>query len=78
MSTPNSGNPTNLSALSAKRMENGGEFAGILQPEHQFALITDATVASGANPTKAEYDGLVAKFNALLDGMAAVGLMKSA
>lgn len=38
--------------------------------------IAAAGVAAGANPTKAEYDALVGKFNALLVSLKANGLVK--
>jgi hypothetical protein len=39
------------------------------------AAITDEVVAAGANPTKAEYDSLVGKFNALLVAARAKGII---
>lgn len=44
----------------------------------QAATITDATVAAGANPTKAEYDALVGKFNAVLLALEGKGILASA
>lgn len=43
----------------------------------QASAITDATAAAGANPTKAEYDALVTKFNALLAAVRGVGIIAS-
>jgi hypothetical protein len=37
--------------------------------------ITNATVAAGANPTKAEYDALVGKFNSLLAAARSAGIV---
>jgi len=44
----------------------------------QAAAITDAVVADGANPTKAEFDALAAKFNALLLACRGVGVIAAA
>lgn len=41
------------------------------------AHIPDAVVAAGANPTKAEYDALVAKFNLVLGVLRDAGLLPS-
>lgn len=43
--------------------------------EVQAAHIADGEVAAGANPTKAEYDALVGKFNALLAAVENVGIL---
>ncbi|NIP55851.1 MAG: hypothetical protein GWN61_09615 [candidate division Zixibacteria bacterium] len=46
----------------------------------QFSLMvetqTDATVAAGDPPTKAEFDALVGKFNDLIDKLQAAGVME--
>lgn len=39
----------------------------------QPVAIADAAVAAGANPTKAEYDALVGKFNSVLAALRGVG-----
>ena len=41
------------------------------------AFIADATAAAGANPTKAEYDALVGKFNSVLQVLKDAGLIPS-
>lgn len=43
----------------------------------QAATIADAAVAAGANPTKAEYDALVGKFNTALAALEGVGILAS-
>lgn len=43
----------------------------------QAANITDTTAAAGANPTKAEYDALVTKFNLVLTALKNVGILAS-
>jgi len=43
----------------------------------QAATIADAAAAVGANPTKAEYDALVGKFNAALAALEGVGILAS-
>lgn len=77
MATPDSGNPTNLSELTAKQVSNGGGFVGILQPSERAAFVANATVAAGANPTKAEYDATVAIINSLKTTLVNLGLMKA-
>lgn len=55
-------NPENLAALPAKQTaDNGGTFAALLQPSHRITVAN----AAGANPTKAEYDGLLAALRTL-------------
>lgn len=39
--------------------------------------VTNAAVAAGATPTKAEYDALVGKFNALIAELKSQGLIKA-
>lgn len=41
------------------------------------AHIPNAAVAAGANPTKAEYDALVGKFNSVLTTLRDAGLLPS-
>lgn len=41
------------------------------------AHIADAAVAAGANPTKAEYDALVGKFNLVLHALQDVEILPS-
>lgn len=45
--------------------------------EKTDTAIASANVAAGANPTKAEYDALVGKFNALLADLKSNGLIKA-
>jgi hypothetical protein len=65
MSNISSGIPSNKPALPAKQMENGGEFAGILQPENRIAFI--------AAPTNEAT--LITAVNAIRTGMIEKGLM---
>lgn len=63
-------------------VENGGAIdikAGgkITAAGTQAAHIADAAVAAGANPTKAEYDALVAKYNAVLVALEGTGILAS-
>lgn len=62
MATPDSGNPTNLPALTPKVMENGGSVSEILQPVNQIAFVADPTdLATALTAIIAIRDGLVAK-----------------
>ena len=45
--------------------------------EKTDTAIAAAAVAEGATPTKAEYDALVGKFNALLADLKSNGLIKA-
>lgn len=62
---------------------NGGvlkiETGGTIVPNSgtQAATIADASAAAGANPTKAEFDALVTKFNTLLAALENVGILAS-
>lgn len=59
-------NPTGLAALPAKQTaDNGGEFAGLLQPKHRAAFTTVS-----ASPSQAEV-------TAIRDALVAAGIMKS-
>ena len=61
-----SNNPTNLAALPAKQTaDNGGDFAGLLQPKHRVAF-----TAVSATPTQAEV-------TAIRNALVAAGIMKS-
>jgi hypothetical protein len=61
--------------------EVGGELrvvtGGSITPNSgtQPAAIADHAAAAGANPTKAEYDALVVKFNLTLAALRGVGLI---
>lgn len=68
MATPDSGNPTNLDALPAKQISNGGGFVGILQPDEQVTRV--------ANPT--DLATALTAIIALRDAMVTLGLMKAA
>lgn len=63
-----SGNPGNLTPLTPKvTADNGGDFAGLLQPEHQAAFVADP-VDAGTNLTATA---------AILDALIAAGIMKA-
>lgn len=55
-------------------VETGGK---ITANGTQASNIVDADVAVGANPTKAEYDALVAKFNSVLAALEGIGILAS-
>lgn len=63
-----SANPTNLAALPAKQTaDNGGAFAGLLQPVHRSALLADATDATTA----------ITRVNGVIDALVAAGIMSA-
>jgi len=49
-----------------------------LERSSDVAVIADHTAAAGANPTKAEYDALVVKFNKVLETLRDSGLIPTA
>jgi hypothetical protein len=53
------------------RIDAGGKM--VPDSGTQAAAITDAAVAAGATPTKAEFDALVGKFNAALAALRGLG-----
>ena len=62
-------------AINSRVVANGGLGSyGVLPPSTQPAHIANCAVAAGANPTKAEYDDLVGKFNILLARMESFGM----
>lgn len=63
-------------------VESGGEIkiasgGKITAAGTQASHIADEAAAAGANPTKAEYDALVTKFNAVLAALEGVGVLAS-
>lgn len=76
-------NPTNMDALDPKvTADNGGEFAAILQPEHQIELANNgpaATAATNSSPygfAQDQADDLVTTVIAIRAGLIALGLFK--
>jgi len=69
-------------AVDVLTVESGGQVSiasggQITAAGTQASHIADAAAAAGANPTKAEYDALVTKFNAVLTALEGVGILAS-
>ena len=76
-------NTLNYTKQGGAKIVIGGEIeiaagAKITAEGTQAATIADASAAAGAAPTKAEYDALVTKFNAVLAALEGVGILASA
>lgn len=56
--------------LAGHEVGSGEDFA-----EKVGGTVADAAVAAGANPTKAEYDALVGKFNTVLAKLETSGIL---